>query len=149
MSDPNLRTALQALLMGTCAAACAYGPIARAEGDGDLAMPGLWKHDVSVVSHGHPGKPKARWHCLLDDDDPFKDFAGHLTVPGAKCTPGDEQRSASGYTWTLTCSGHRTLAGHIDFDSNEHYVGGIVSADHRELVHVEGRHRAACTDPSD
>jgi hypothetical protein len=119
----------------------------RAEGDVDLAMPGLWKNDITLVAHAHKTKPTVRWHCMLDDDDPGMEFATQLSIPGRKCKAGDAQHGEKGLSWSLTC-GHLTATAQLTFDSNEHYTGSIVSKN-REIVHLEGQRRAACTDPSD
>jgi len=114
------------------------------------AMPGLWKTTTSVVRHGRPGKSSIQWHCVNEDNDPWVSFAD-LSVPGAQCKRGDEQRTSTSLAWTLTCSGHSRTSGtgRVDFDSSEHYIASIVLKNRGEVLHVEGLRRAACTDPSD
>jgi uncharacterized protein DUF3617 len=145
---PSRSAAFRNVVLAMLAAAGLYCAASRAEGDVDLAMPGLWKNDVTLVGHGHKAKPSVRWHCMLDDADPGTEFATQLSIPGRKCRAGDAQHSEKGLSWSLTCADHVTATARLTFDSNEHYTGSIVSKN-REILRVEGQRRAACTDPSD
>ena len=50
------------------------------------AMPGLWKTVVITVSHGQPGQPSIRWHCVHEGADPWLAFAD-LSVPEEHLSP--------------------------------------------------------------
>ncbi|HTD28516.1 MAG TPA: DUF3617 family protein [Xanthomonadaceae bacterium] len=114
------------------------------------AMPGLWMTTTSVVSHGHPGKPSIKWHCVFENNDPWVSFAD-LSIPGEQCKRSDEQRTSTALSWNLVCAGHSRASGQgrVDFDSAKHYTASIVLKNRGEVVHVEGLRRAACTDPGD
>jgi hypothetical protein len=136
--------------LGLLATSALLSPASHADPGDFQAMPGLWKVETRIVRHGRPGKPSIRWHCVFEDADPWVEFA-NLSVPGARCTRSDEQRTSTSLAWALDCSGHAHSAyrGRVDFDSAQHYVASIATNDQRELVRVEGVRRAACTDPND
>jgi hypothetical protein len=114
------------------------------------AMPGLWKTVVTVISHGQPGQPSIRWHCVHEGADPWLAFAD-LSVPEEHCQRSNQHRSSTALAWTESCSAHSPLTGHghVDFDSAEHYTASIELQGRGEVVRVEGKRYAACTDPTD
>lgn len=119
---------------------------------GDFAaMPGLWKVVKTPVDHGHRGKPVIEWHCVNEGDDPWVSFARFPLPALAPCQIGEQHRSSTALAWAVNCSGNPPLhgRGHVDFDSAEHYMAGIVLQDRGEILQVEGQRRAACTGPSD
>ncbi len=113
------------------------------------AMPGLWKTVVITVSHGRPGQPSIRWHCVHEGADPWLAFAD-LSVPEAHCQRSNQHRSSTALAWSESCS-TQALSGHgrVDFDSAEHYTASIELQGRGEVVRVEGKRYAACTDPTD
>jgi hypothetical protein len=126
------------------------GSTARADPGDFQAMPGLWKTVVTIVSHGQPGHPSIRWHCVHEGADPWLAFAD-LPVPEAHCQRINQHRSSTALAWSESCSAHPPLSGHgrVDFDSAEHYTSSIELQGHGEVVRVEGKRYAACTDPTD
>ena len=140
------RTAAFALFIATGLGSSAT----RADPADFQAMPGLWKTVVIVVSHGQPGQPSIRWHCVHEGADPWLAFAD-LSVPEEHCQRSNQHRSSTALAWTESCSVHPPLTGHgrVDFDSAEHYTASIELQGRGEVVRVEGKRYAACTDPPD
>jgi hypothetical protein len=132
------------VLAGLCCSA------AHADPADFQAMPGLWKTVTSVVSHGQPGRPSIRWHCVHEGADPWLAFAD-MSVSQAHCQRSNQHRSSTALAWTESCSGHPPLTGRgrVDFDSAEHYTASIALQGRGEVVRVEGKRYAACTDPTD
>jgi len=126
------------------------GSITHADPADFQAMPGLWKTVVSVISHGQPGHPSIRWHCVHEGADPWLAFA-NLSVPDAHCEQSDAHRSSTTLAWAVSCSGRPPVSGRgrVDFDSAEHYTASIVLQGRGEVVRAEGKRYAACTDPTD
>jgi hypothetical protein len=126
------------------------GSTAQADPGDFQAMPGLWKTVVITISHGQPGQPSIRWHCVHEGADPWLAFAD-LAVPEAHCQRSNQHRSSTALAWSESCSVHPPLSGHgrVDFDSAEHYTASIELQGRGEVVRVEGRRYAACTDPTD
>lgn len=126
------------------------GSITHADPADFQAMPGLWKTVVSVISHGQPGHPSIRWRCVHEGADPWLAFA-NLSVPDAHCEQSDAHRSSTALAWAVSCSGRPPVSGRgrVDFDSAEHYTASIVLQGRGEVVRVEGKRYAACTDPTD
>jgi hypothetical protein len=129
---------------------CLIGSVAYADPADFQAMPGLWKTVTIVVSHGQPGRPSIRWHCVHEGADPWLAFAD-LAVPQTHCQRSNEHRSSTALAWTESCSGHPPLTGggRVDFDSAEQYTASITLQGRGEVVRVEGKRYAACTDPTD
>jgi hypothetical protein len=126
------------------------GSTAHADPADFQAMPGLWKTVVTIVSHGQPGQPSIRWHCVHEGADPWLAFAD-LSIPEAHCERSDAHRSSTALAWTVSCSGHPPVVGRgrVDFDSAEHYTASLELQGSGEIVRVEGKRYAACTDPTD
>jgi hypothetical protein len=126
------------------------GSIAHADPGDFQAMPGLWKTVVSVINHGQPGHPSIHWHCVHEGADPWLAFAD-LPIPNAHCEQSGAHRSSTALAWTVNCSGSPPVSGQgrVDFDSAEHYTASIVLQGRGEVVRVEGKRYAACTDPTD
>jgi hypothetical protein len=126
------------------------GSTAHADPGDFQAMPGLWKTVVTTVNNGQPGQPSIRWHCVHEGADPWLAFAD-LTVPEEHCQRSNQHRSSTALAWSESCSAHSPLSGHgrVDFDSAEHYTASIELQGRGEVVRVEGKRYAACTDPTD
>jgi hypothetical protein len=152
IAEQQMRTpfVLRTLSLALLIAGGIVSSLSHADPSDFQAMPGLWKTTTSVVHHGRPGKPAIQWHCVNEENDPWVSFAD-LTVPGTQCTRGDEQRTSTSLSWTLTCPGRSKMSGtgRVDFDTSEHYTASIVLKNRGEVLHAEGLRRAACTDPSD
>jgi hypothetical protein len=115
------------------------------------AMPGLWKIIVRLVSHGQPGAPTERWHCVDEGADPWMEFASEKIPGQTQCKRSDQHRSSSNLTWNLSCPGNPSASGkgHVDFDSPEHYTASVAINGQGDVLQVEGKRYAACTSPSD
>jgi hypothetical protein len=141
--------AARSLALGLMAAGALCVTPSHADPGDFAAMPGLWKIVTTPIDHGRRGKPVIEWRCVDEGADPWTAFAVVPLPALATCERSSQHRSSTDLAWAVSCGGNSQGRGRVGFDSAEHYTASIVLQDRGEIVHVEGRRRAACTSPSD
>ena len=121
------------------------------------AMPGLWKSTYQVEGGSGDKAPEPRWHCVVEDADPWEAYAQLRQPQGYSCKRIAFERSVSSLKWRWECGGPQPFSseGSIVFDTPKHYSGSVTLSGslldyplHTRLK-VEGSRLAACTSPSD